>query len=185
MGKIFPEKYISKTLHSKTKLVYNLTPFRQQKTLSAKQFHVKGIIYILKPSILSFWFKITAVIQVITKRKPALNNQNNDQKCSSNFLNRISSTAVLCGTVCLNYCEEVRYACTVRVFCNDTGRYTLVRCLNLRSKRTKRTVPIGTVRFICNVRPSVKICATVHIQLKIHDVAPVARPVFVSRLYLI
>ena len=51
-----------------------------------------------------------------------------------------------------------------------------MHCLNLRAKRT---VPVGTVSFECNLRPSMKIRATVHIQLKIHDIAPVAKPVFV------
>ena len=61
------------------------------------------------------------------------------------------------STVRLSFCQEVRYACTVR-------------CLNLRAKRTKRIVPIGRVRFIGNLRPSMKIGATMYIQLKIHDI---------------
>ena len=41
----------------------------------------------------------------------------------------------------------------------------LVRCLNLRTKRIKRTVAIDTVRFMCYLRPPMKIRATVLIQL--------------------
>ena len=70
---------------------------------------------------------------------------------------------------------------TVRLY--DTRSFywyeygTSVRCLNLRSKCTIRIVliGIGTVRFMCNLRPSMKIRATVYIQLKIHNTAPVAR----------
>ena len=59
--------------------------------------------------------------------------------------------------------SRLQYAGTVRLFCNERGsrvRYaffemvrwygTLVRCLNLPTKR-----------FMCYVRPSMKICATV------------------------
>ena len=46
----------------------------------------------------------------------------------------------------------------------------------------KRTLPIGTVRNLPDLRPSVKIHATVHIQFKVHDIAPVERPEFVPRL---
>ena len=43
----------------------------------------------------------------------------------------------------------------------------LLRCLNLRTKQTKRTVPIGTVRHMYNLRPSIKIRATVYTLLKL------------------
>ena len=45
-------------------------------------------------------------------------------------------------------------------FSNGYGCGTLVRCFNLRSKRAKRTLPIGTVRLMCILRPSMKIRAT-------------------------
>ena len=64
-------------------------------------------------------------------------------------------------------------------------RYIGIRFLNLRTKRTKRTVRIGAVRFMRYLQSSMNICATVHILLEIHDIAPVARPVYMSRLYLI
>ena len=64
------------------------------------------------------------------------------------------------------------------------GYGTLVSCLNVC---TKRTVLICTVRFMCSLWPSIKIRATVLIELKIHDIAAVAGLVFtrMSRLSLI
>ena len=44
---------------------------------------------------------------------------------------------------------------------------TLVRYLNMCTKRTQRTVPIGMVRIMCNLQPSMKIRATVNTQLKL------------------
>ena len=73
---------------------------------------------------------------------------------------------------------------TVSVFVTIWVRY-VIRCLNLRTKRTKSTVRIGTARFMGKLWPSIKIRATVHEQLKIHDIAQIGKPVFMSRLYLI
>ena len=88
----------------------------------------------------------------------------------------------------LRHVSLVRYA---SIFAKKYGtgffvmirlRYVGIRCLNLS---TKRTVHVGTVRFMCNMRPSMKFRSTELIQLKIHDIAPVAKAVFVSSLYLI
>ena len=46
---------------------------------------------------------------------------------------------------------------TIRVFCDGTSTVRWDGCLNLRTKRTKRTVSINAVRFMCNMWPSIAI----------------------------
>ena len=66
-------------------------------------------------------------------------------------------STIRCASIFDKYGTLAWYAFFVMV-----GYGTLVSYLNLNTNRTKRTVSIGTVRFMCNLRRSLKIRATVH-----------------------